>query len=329
MSEFLTRVEIPTPGFTIDYQSKLYLTGSCFTDNIGSKLEKLKFNICINPFGVQYNPHSIAKNLNLLLDKDAFYKSDLNFDSELWFSYSHYTLFSDTDPDKCLEKINSVFANARSFIRNADILFITLGTAWTYVLKETDDVVSNCHKIPAERFDRFFSSPDQSFEVLKNTINKIRLINPGIKVVFSISPVRHWKDGAIGNQRSKSSLLLTVALLEKEVSDVYYFPAYEIFMDELRDYRFYASDMLHPSEVAINFIWDSFKTTFFSKETSKISLEIQKLMNSIDHRPVHINSNAYKNFISSLSRELKNLSEKYPYIDFTQEQFSLINKNIV
>jgi hypothetical protein len=329
MSEFLTRVEIPAPGFTIDYKSKIFLIGSCFTDNIGTKAEKLKFNVCINPFGAQYNPNSIAKGLNSLLDKEVFTKNDLSYENELWFSYSHYTLFSNTDPDLCLDKINSGFLSARDFICTADILFITLGTAWTYILKETGEVVSNCHKIPAARFDRFFSSIDQSFDELRNAINRIRQVNPGIKVVLSVSPVRHLKDGAIENQRGKSSLLLTVARLEKELSNIYYFPAYEIFMDELRDYRFYASDMIHPSDAAIDYIWGRFKQTFFTEVTTKISLEIQDFVNSLDHRPIHISSGAYKKFVSSLKAKLEKLSKKYPSINFNKEHSELIKKNIV
>jgi hypothetical protein len=329
MPEFFTKVEIPDPKFSIDYESKILLAGSCFTDNIGNKLNKLKFNVCINPFGVQYNPHSIAKGLNLLLDKDAFYKSDLNYENELWFSFSHYTLFSESNPEHCLEKINSAFLNARKFIRNADILFITLGTAWSYILKETGEVVSNCHKIPAARFDRFFSSPDQSFDVLKNAIDRILPVNPDIKIVFSISPVRHWKDGAIENQRSKSSLILATSRLEKELKNVFYFPTYEIFMDELRDYRFYGSDMIHPSDSAIDYIWERFSSTFFSEETIKISQEIYQLIKSIDHRPVNISSSTYKKFIFSIVESLKILSLKYPKIDFSKETSELLKRGIV
>jgi hypothetical protein len=329
MSEFFTKVEIREPHFTFDYKSKIYLTGSCFTENIGTKLDKIKFNVCINPFGVQYNPHSIAKNLILLLDKESFYKDDLSFENELWFSYAHYTLFSDTDADSCLKKINISFLNARNFIRKSDILFITLGSSWAYILKENNEVVSNCHKISARRFDRFFSSPDQSFDVLKNALTRIKQINPGLKIVFSVSPVRHWKDGAVENQRSKAALLLAIARLEKELKDVYYFPAYEIFMDELRDYRFYAADMLHPSDAAIEYIWDCFKRTFFNEGTVKFAIEIQEFMNSFGHRPRHITSNAYKKFISSLINRLENLSLKYPGINMDKELFELKKINIV
>jgi hypothetical protein len=329
MSELITKVAIPVPGFTIDHRSKILLTGSCFTENIGTRAEQLKFKVCTNPFGVQYNPQSIANGLNLLLDKEAFYLNDLRCENELWFSYSHYTLFSDPDPDLCLTKINSGFSIARNILLTADILFITLGTSWTYILKETGEVVSNCHKMPAARFDRVFSTTDQSFDAIENAVNRIRQVNPGIKVVISVSPVRHLKDGAIENQRSKSALILTAARLEKELSHVYYFPAYEIFMDELRDYRFYASDMLHPSETAIDYIWERFVQTFFTEETSKTVLEIQHFLNSLGHRPMHISSNSYIKFISSLVEKLVSLTKKYPFIDFSKEQSELNKKKIV
>jgi hypothetical protein len=320
MSEFLTRVDIPVPDFSIDYHSRLLFLGSCFADNIGKKMADLKFNVCLNPFGVIYNPLSIANSIELLLEKESFQKSDLAFYNELWYSYAHYTWFSDVDPEKCLEKINNAFQHARDFIRNAEVVFITLGTSWVFSLKNSGDIIANCHKLPASNFKRSFSTVDNSFRHLKTSIFNLRKINPLVRIVFTVSPIRHFKDGAIENQRSKAALILTIARLQEELSCIYYFPAYEIFMDELRDYRFYAEDMIHPSDASIDYTWKQFAKTFLSKESILLATEIQKLIEGMNHRPMHTNTSAYKRFVASLSQKLETLSEQYPFIDFTAER---------
>jgi len=325
MSGFFTSINIPQPDFRIDYQSKLYFTGSCFSENIGLRFKQLKFPVCVNPFGVQYNPFSITNSLHKLLDKDCYYEEDLNFENELWFSFSHYTLFSDPDQQKCLDKINSSFSAAKNFISEADIIVITLGTSWAYLLKDTDQIVSNCHKLPAKRFNRTSLSTGQSVSELSTVIKRIKGINPQARFIFTVSPIRHWKDGAIENQRSKAELLLTIAQLEKELNDVYYFPAYEIMMDELRDYRFYASDMLHPSDQAIDYIWKRFTDTYFTEETVKATAEIEQLINSLNHRPIHTSTNNYKKFIFSIRTKLESLLKKYPNLDFSPE-LNLLSK---
>jgi hypothetical protein len=323
MPELFTKVDIPKSDFSIDYRSRLYFTGSCFAESIGLRFEHYKFPVCINPFGVQYNPLAISQSIHQIFNKELFKKEDLHFENELWFSFSHYTLFSDIDQSSCLEKINTSFSNAKQFICNANVIIITLGTSWTYIHKEDGQVVSNCHKLPANRFDRVFTSTDQSFEKLKTAIELIRSINPYAKFIFTVSPIRHWKDGAIENQCSKAALLLAVAKLVREIKDIYYFPAYEIMMDELRDYRFYAIDMLHPSDQATEYIWERFLQTYFTDETLKILSEIQRMIASIDHRPIHTTTSAYKKFIDSLKVDLENLSKKYPFIDLNKEYMEL------
>jgi hypothetical protein len=323
MSRFFTEVDIPRPEYTIDYHSKLLFLGSCFVENIGEKMKKLKFDTCLNPFGVLFNPQSIANSLKILLEKDSYQESDLSFYNDLYFSYAHYTLFSDTDAKKCLEKINESFSSARNYILKADVLFITLGTSWVYTLKNTGQVVANCHKLPASNFDRVFSSFENSASHLKDSIDSLRKLNSKVKIVFTVSPIRHFKDGAIENQRSKASLHLAVAQLQEEFPDIFYFPAYEIFMDELRDYRFYAEDMVHPSTIANDYIWDRYMNTFLDEKTRYLASEIQKLIAGIDHRPRHSNTNAYKSFVKSLSQKLDALLQQNPTLDFTQERDTL------
>jgi hypothetical protein len=319
MTQFFTKVDIPQPDFSIDYSSKLLFLGSCFAENIGKRTIELKFNTCLNPFGVLYNPLSLANSLELLVDAKPFRKEDLAFQHELWFSYFHYTIFSDIDPEKCLEKINNSLVPAQKFIRHADVLFITLGTSWVYKLITTGQVVANCHKLPSQHFERIFSTVENSSAALKESIDKLRKINPSVKIVFTVSPIRHFKDGAIENQRSKAALILTIADLIKECAGIYYFPAYEIFMDELRDYRFYAEDMIHPSDTAIEYTWNLFNSTFINEKSKLLAFEIQKLVAGINHRPRHINTLAYKKFVNTLSQKLVSLAEQNQFLDFTRE----------
>lgn len=329
MFSFITNVEIPQPGFCIDHHSKILFLGSCFSENIGKKMKELKFDVCINPFGPIYNPVSIANSINLLIEKPSFERNDLSFYNELWFSYSHYTIYSDITPEKCLEKINHVYKKATEFVKNAQVIFITLGTSWLFRLVETGQVVANCHKLPASLFKKEFSEIDNSVKHLKNAMIKLRNINPEIKIVFTVSPIRHFKDGAIGNQRSKAALLLTIAKLQEEWKDAFYFPAYEIFMDELRDYRFYEEDMIHPSEAAINYIWDRFFNLFVGHDSQQIAMEIQRFKAGIKHRPRHFNTNAYKNFTKSLIMKLELMELQYPFLDFSEERSLLVQKSDV
>jgi len=315
----MTYVDIPETPFKISYGSKLIFLGSCFADAIGKKMQELKFQVCSNPFGVLYNPVSITTSLKLLLNKEIFTENDIQFENELWFSFSHYTLFSDTNPQKCLERINKSFKIAKNFIRSSDILVITLGTSWVYELRSTGNAVANCHKLPAALFNRYFSTTEESAEKLKIIILELRKVNPNLKVIFTVSPVRHWKDGAIENQRSKAALILAVVKLQREIDNIYYFPAYEIFMDELRDYRFYASDMLHPSEQAINYTWEKFANAFFISTDLKIINNVERILNSIKHKPRHKDTQSYTRFIRSIINKINELQNSNTFIDFQSE----------
>jgi len=325
MNDFLTQVQIVKPPFEITYRSNLFFIGSCFSDYIGKKMRELQFHVCTNPFGVIYNPLSIASNLELLVEKVCFTEDDLSFYNELWFSYTHYTLFSHPDKETCLRNINASFSEAKEFLFKADLLFITLGTSWIYRLRENGNVVANCHKQPASRFERSLLTVEQSYEALKLCIEKIRNINSDIKFVFTVSPIRHWKDGAIGNQRSKAALILAITELQDRLENIYYFPAYEIFMDELRDYRFYAADMLHPSESAQNYIWERFNESFISHDDMIILRNVEKIISSLEHKPRFPDTGAYRNFKQSVHKKIQELSKKFPFIDFHELQLRAEN----
>ncbi len=325
MADLITHVQIPKPSLKITYQHKLFFIGSCFSDTIGGKMKELLFPVCYNPFGVVYNPLSVALSFELLLNKKSFTANDLSFSNELWFSYVHYTLFSHPDQETCLANINSKFAEARKFILQTDLIFITLGTSWVYRLKENGKVVANCHKQHASLFGRSLLSTEQTFEALKHSIESIKDVNPAVKFVFTVSPIRHWKDGAINNQRSKAALILAIAKLQDWHEDIYYFPAYEIFMDELRDYRFYASDMLHPSESAQKYIWEKFTESFISENDLPILRNVEKILTSVNHRPYFPDTIAYHNFKKALLDRIEDLSHTYQFLDFSRFLHKLDN----
>jgi len=316
MKIFRTLIQPELSKNQISYQTPVLFLGSCFTENIGSKMSQLKFPAVVNPFGVLYNPVSVRNALEILIDQKKFKDSDLNFFNEQWFSFYHDTEFSHPDKNISLDKINNSITIAADNLRNAGYLIVTFGTAWVYKYIKTGSIVSNCHKIPAKEFERFKLDVEDIFVEWANLINRLNELNPDLKIIFTVSPLRHWKDGAIQNQLSKSTLILAIHQLKQQFENVEYFPSYEIMMDDLRDYRFYADDMLHPSKVAIEYIWDQFSETFFTKETMGIIIEVDKIIQAQNHRPLNPDTPGHKKFIENLENQKKDISKKYPFIRF-------------
>ena len=316
MKNFRTTIQAEQSSNKIGYETPTLFMGSCFTENIGNKMLELKFPTIVNPFGVLYNPASVRSSLEILLDKRNFNEKDLHFFNDQWFSFYHDTEFSNENKDECLKKINTSVNEAREHLRSAEYLIITFGTAWIYEYKKTENVVSNCHKIPAKEFERRKLGVEDIFVQWAKLLNRIEDYNPNLKIIFTVSPVRHWKDGAVQNQLSKSTLILAINQLMKIFDNVEYFPAYEIMMDDLRDYRFYADDMLHPSNVAIEYIWDYFKQTFFDKKTINIIDEVNQVIQAENHRPINPDSINHKKFIENLNRKRELLKQKYPFLKF-------------
>lgn len=327
--QFFTEIEIPEFPEKIDYLSGIIMMGSCFTNEIGLKLEQSKFKIDINPFGILYNPVSIANSLKILMAKRQFKPGDLYFKDGVWFSFSHHGKFSSNNREVALEQINSRIITGAENLRNAGYLFLTFGTAWAYELKSTGQVVANCHKVPAGEFRRFRLPESEIREVYRNLLEELWLMNPKIKVVFTVSPIRHWKDGAVENQVSKATLILAIHnILEKfKQHPCFYFPSYEIIMDELRDYRFYAEDMLHLSDVAIQHIWEKFKEALVSEEALKIAREVENIQKATTHRPMHRDTPEFRKFLKNSLMKIDNLVTKYPFLnlklekEFFEEQF--------
>ncbi|MCF8225104.1 MAG: GSCFA domain-containing protein [Bacteroidales bacterium] len=317
--KFRTEIDIPEQGFRIGYHQHIMMMGSCFTDNIGELLRKYLFHINVNPFGVTYNPASIARGLEILLKKDRYEAEELRIFNELYFSFDHYTKFSGTDRDRVLNTINDSLLAAGADLKKTGPLILTLGSAYVYIFKETREVVNNCHKLPADRFDRELLSVEGIANRLGNVIDQLKLMNDQMKVILTVSPVRHIRDSLIENQRSKSILLLAA----KELVNSYpgtcsYFPAYEIMMDDLRDYRYYASDLLHPNDQAIQYIWEHFKNTYLDPESLKIMDQLNPLLRSVSHRPLHPGTPSHRKFISAMEEKKEKLRNYFSFLNWSE-----------
>jgi len=318
----ITKIHIPEFPSKIDHSKSMMFIGSCFSENIGQKLIDLKFKVDMNPFGILYNPESISISLKMLLDKQVFYSHDLFQDQGMWKSFFHHSRFSDSNPDVALKKINSRIESSHNFLKTADFLMITFGTSWIYELINSGQIVSNCHKVPADHFDRYRLKVHEITEAYGNLLEELWAFNPSLKVIFTVSPIRHLKDGAVENQLSKSTLLLAIDRLISKFSDrgCFYFPAYELMMDELRDYRFYAEDMIHLSPVAIEYIFDRFTKSMFSVESMDITKELMKVRKAMEHRPVNPETSEYKKFLENSLAQIDKLSKRFAYIDFMLER---------
>ncbi|MFY9151812.1 MAG: GSCFA domain-containing protein [Prolixibacteraceae bacterium] len=318
---FFTEIQIPEFPWKLDHSKKVMLLGSCFSENIGQKLLDLKYPVDMNPFGILYNPESIANSLKILLENRVFTEADLFQDQDMWNSFFHHSRFSDPDREVALQNINQRIQSSSEFLKKADFLMITFGTSWVYELKETGQIVSNCHKVAAAKFKRFRLGVYEITEVYRELLEEIWKVNPNLKVVFTISPIRHWKDGAVENQVSKSTLILSVDRLKTGFGDQAcgYFPSYEIMMDELRDYRFYAEDMLHLSPVATDYIFDRFTRSLITKESVEISKMVQKIRKAFLHRPVNPATKEFERFVRSNLNEIWAMKSKFPELNFTEE----------
>ena len=318
--QFRTEVFTDIYKKNISYNDKSFFIGSCFTENIGSKLKNLKFPVFINPFGVLYNPISVKQSLDIIIDNELFDESKLEFYNERWFSFNHHTKFSLSDKDETLKQINSNITEANNFLKETKILFITFGTSWAYKLKSTNEYISNCHKLPAKLFDHLLLSTQEIVEEYNILINKLLKFNPDLKIIFTVSPIRHWKDGAVNNQLSKSILTIAIHEIINQFESASYFPAYEIMMDDLRDYRFYTDDMLHPSSKAIDYIWAKFTSSFIKKENIQISNQVEKFILAKNHKPFQPKSEAYRKFLRDNLIKLEKFVLKYPNIDLLLEK---------
>ncbi len=300
----------------INHQNPIILMGSCFTDNIGKKLQDALFNVDINPTGILYNPASIANAINDILTDKQYTAKDLfqRNDDSRYYSYNHHSDFSSINKDRMLENINERISEANKITQQPSTLIITFGTAYIYSLKETGAIVANCHKQPASMFDRRMLSIDEIVTMWDALISKLKDTNPSLNIIFTVSPIRHLADGAHDNQLSKSTLLLSIAELCKKYSDIIYFPSYEILLDDLRDYRFYAQDMTHPSSVAVDYIYSIFSQSFFDKNTIQLAEECESITRRIHHKHRTDDINIIISFNTKTQDIINSLLNKHPYL---------------
>jgi len=309
----------PSP-YKISYNSKVMFIGSCFATAIGMKMNAGRMPVMINPSGTVFNPVSVSNTLKVITDRKEFGIEDLYNFNGTYLSFYHYTDFSSDDPDKLLQKINCRIKEAHNFLMSAEFLFITFGTARVYRWKETGVIVSNCHKIPSSYFDSELLAVNEIVTLWQQQLDILHSLSPNLKVVFTISPVRHWKDGAHGNQVSKSALFLAIEELLKYPASGGYFPAYEILMDDLRDYRFYDNDMLHLSDTAIDYIWNLFTESYFDSKTMEIWREVVKITKSYEHRLMADSPSGIKRFAEGLLKQISEVTGKVPQIDLKKEK---------
>jgi len=320
--DFRTKVDIKPSENKISHNKKVLLIGSCFTENISNRLKHLRFDILQNPFGIVYNPFSIATQLTHLLDNKQFTLNEIEQKGEIFFSFEHHSDFSSLSSHECLTKINDAIIHAASYLPASDFLLITFGSAWVYSFKRSGKIIANCHKLPDYEFDRKMLTIDEIVEQYSGLIRRLVTKNHHLKIIITVSPVRHWRDGAMGNQLSKSTLLLAVAELCKLYKQVEYFPSYEIMMDELRDYRFYADDMLHPSKVAIDYIWERFAETYFTDETVSLAAQINKINKAMQHKPFNADSAEHRKFVANVRHQIDEIKKTYPKINFDEKNES-------
>lgn len=308
----------------INHKHKLLLVGSCFTEQIGNKLIQHKFNVLDNPNGILFNPVSISHAVISYTANKIYKEDELFYFNELWGSWQHHTRFSNMDRAASLAMINASQEAASSFIRKADWILLTLGSAFVYENREVvvedkfDKVVANCHKVPADKFNRRLLDIDEVKEVLLQMMREVKKVNPSVNFIFTISPVRHLREGFIENNRSKAVLIQAVHSLVNEV-DVFYFPAFELVIDDLRDYRFYAEDMAHPNYAATNYVWEKFITTCIDEPSQQLMKEIAVIMAARNHKAFNPSSEQHKKFLRSNLDRVRLLQQKYPYIDLEEE----------
>jgi hypothetical protein len=294
--KFRTEVTVLPVEFQLSHPDKIMLQGSCFVENISPKILQAGFPADINPFGILYNPASIANSLFDLIHNRIYTPRDLFLHKDVYHSWAHHSRFSGINEDQVLEQINFRINQSSGFLKEANLLIITFGTATVYRLLSSGEVVSNCHRLSAKLFKEERLTTNRIIQQWNGLIQELQIINSGLRILFTVSPVRHRKEGAHENQLNKAILLLAVNELIKANHQCYYFPSYEIMMDDLRDYRFYAEDMIHPNQQAIDYIWEQFGQAYFSLETNAVIKEWESIQQALNHRPFHPESKEYREF---------------------------------
>ncbi|WP_027077680.1 GSCFA domain-containing protein [Maribacter antarcticus] len=315
-----TQIPLTKAGNQIDYTSQLLLLGSCFSENIGAKLKYFKFQTLQNPFGILFHPYAIGNLVTRAIEKEYYREEELFFLNERWHCFDAHSSLSEVSKEKLVENLNAQLVHTEECLSKATHISITLGTAWVYRKKETGKTVANCHKVPQKEFDKRLLTVAEVATSLQRTVSQIQNINKKAQLIVTISPVRHLKDGFVENQRSKSHLITAVhQLLEVSCFRVkgFYFPAYELIMDELRDYRFYERDMVHPNQLAIDYVWEKFAGVWISDDIKETMKKIEEVQKGAQHRPFDPNSVVYQKFHNSLQQKIDDIKKAFPFMEFS------------
>ena len=314
--QFRTIIPIEKSENQIDYNSNLLLMGSCFAENIGAKFYYFKFSHLVNPFGVIFNPVSIEKLVERLVNDKKFTEADIFFHNDLWHSFEVHSELSNPDKEVFLNKLNTLLKETRSRLSEVTHFQITYGTSWVYRNAESKEIVANCHKVSQKQFTKELLSIETIQNSIQNTIQLVHKINSSCHFIFTVSPVRHSKDGFLENTVSKAHLSSAIHHSQLTIDNLCYFPSYEIMMDELRDYRFYSDDMLHPNQTAIDYIWERFSQSFINEKEAETMQEVDSIQKSLLHRPFNPTSENHLKFLSQLNVKIENLQSKLPTMHF-------------
>jgi hypothetical protein len=334
--DFMLDIQLPKAATSITHQHKILSVGSCFTEHIGTALKDLKFDVLQNPNGILFDPASVCSSLVSYMQPKQYNEDDLFQLNEVWQSWQHHSRLSGVNKKEVLANINQSQGTAHQFLKDADWLIITLGTSFSYqltkkqaenssfsqgsLLEERSLSVANCHRAPAQWFQKHLMTVTEIIEALDNVIHQLFYFNKKINIIFTISPVRHIRDGVVENNRSKARLIESVHHLVNKFDKLYYFPAYELVIDVLRDYRFYSEDMVHPNYLATDFVLEKFLETYMNEETNVLIREIKRISMARKHKPTHPTTEAHKKFLQTNFEKLKLLEQQYPFINFTEEK---------
>ncbi len=324
---FRTELNIPKSDFSLSHSDAVLSMGSCFAVEMGEKLREHKFQVTLNPSGILFHPKAIENTLARIYTLQPYTQDEIFHFNERYFSWDHHSSFSKPKMEEALKGINQSLENANLALQTSKLFIITLGTAWVYTLKNADMVVANCHKVPSENFSKRLLSASEVRDSLHNIISMAKDANPNIHIMLTVSPVRHLKDGLVENNVSKSVLIQQVYEAVSKYENVMYFPSYELVLDDLRDYRFYKKDMLHPNETAVDYIWEKFSETYFSDNTIRQNKIVEKINSAVAHKPFNPKSLSHKKFLYDTLKLIETQETNFPKGAFKKEKEILENQN--
>ncbi len=304
---FRTEIPITSANWNLDHSAKLMVYGSCFAQRIGSWLNDYRFQINLNSHGIIFHPIALARGIQRAVDALPYTEQDLLLNNGLYASLDHHGSFSAGNAQDALSKMNAQLSAASSFLQSANVMVVTWGSAWAYEHLHSGRIVANCHKLPQADFRKVLVDHEAIFQSWFNVVQSLRQLNPGLRFIFTVSPVRYLRDGAHGNQLSKAHLLLAAERLTESLPNVSYFPAYEIVLDELRDYRFYSEDMLHPSQQAVDYIIEKFQHMYLTDGCRETISKMESMVKFLRHRPLHLDEADWNQAKASKTKQMDEL----------------------